>query len=664
MKQGFKRIVSMALIASMIATMAPSTAWAASVDNTDAAQVEAQTAADEEAVPAAESAAETEAVEVQTETEPAAAVETEEVVETETETETQTETEETTQTLKYGVIDLSGIEFSGANAAVADNLAGDANAKIDEDDPTIAQLRKELESVEIVGGEGGEENADSSVAIAVYSDEENTDTSTSTTTNALSKEQIDTVLQMFQSYQEQWRNNADVLGVQMPFYLSYNDNGDDGLGVLGEMLVLAGKTVDQVRSGDYTYDDVTGMILNFKYGDSYGVEYYAKQVRAARDEGLAAVKASGATTEAQKLLALNDYLAKIDSFDMAYIMNSSDDSDSKTMVAPVETKNKNWDTMYGKMKEIYSDSLPKSFKNSIKEGLFQQSTQNALRKTDECKNMTDDEFNAYLKTEEGKAAYNQYYPNVKADIEKNGIDMPVTDDEGNYVIGDDGQPQTVHMTLDEFVDKQMDTPMEKLDGATPNQAMPTLIEQAATQLTDGIVNYWEGTQFGALALGKSVCLGYSKAYAYMIQCMHPEIYLKEGTSDIDISDNWKTTDELYYAEDGKTLDINNNYAVDLVRITFDTNVTMYGTENSGFNSDHFWNAVKVDGKWYYIDPCYTDVYTEVMSRDRGEINGGMNHMYFMFSDTSARSLYKGYFEELKTLYDGFLDVQNQKQHII
>ena len=66
MKQGFKRIVSMALIASMIATMAPSTAWAASVDNTDAAQVEAQTAADEEVAPAAESAAETEAVEVQT----------------------------------------------------------------------------------------------------------------------------------------------------------------------------------------------------------------------------------------------------------------------------------------------------------------------------------------------------------------------------------------------------------------------------------------------------------------------------------------------------------------------------------------------------------------------------------------------------------------------
>ena len=105
MKQGFKRIVSMALIASMIATMAPSTAWAASVDNTDAAQVEAQTAADEEVAPAAESAAETEAVEVQTETEPAATEETEAQTETE-ETEIQTEAEET-ETPVYSIGDIN-----------------------------------------------------------------------------------------------------------------------------------------------------------------------------------------------------------------------------------------------------------------------------------------------------------------------------------------------------------------------------------------------------------------------------------------------------------------------------------------------------------------------------------------------------------------------------
>lgn len=150
MKQGFKRIVSMALIASMIATMAPSTAWAASVDNTDAAQVEAQTAADEEVAPAAESAAETEAVEVQTETEPAATEETEAQTATE-ETEIQTETE----TPVYSIGDIN-INFQGANAAVAEQMTKDV--EIDEEDPAIQSLRRALEEVEIVGGEAGTES--------------------------------------------------------------------------------------------------------------------------------------------------------------------------------------------------------------------------------------------------------------------------------------------------------------------------------------------------------------------------------------------------------------------------------------------------------------------------------------------------------------------------
>ena len=28
---------------------------------------------------------------------------------------------------------------------------------------------------------------------------------------------------------------------------------------------------------------------------------------------------------------------------------------------------------------------------------------------------------------------------------------------------------------------------------------------------------------------------------------------------------------------------------------------MYGETQDNFNSDHFWNAVKVDGEWYYVD---------------------------------------------------------------
>ena len=547
--------------------------------------------------------------------------------------------------ITLGAIDLSGIKFDGANAAVVDSLMKDQDVKIDESDPTIAQLKKELESIEIVGGEG--ETDDSGIATYAAETEED-----NTTKNVLSDEQINNILGLFQQYQNQWKDNANVLGVQMPFYLSYNDSKDK-IGILGEMLVLAGKSVDDVRKGDYTYDNVSGMILNFLYGDKYGLDYYKDAVVAARNKGLQAVKNSGAKTEVQKLLALNDYLAQINTFDMAYIMNSGDKAGATpTMQAPGDSKNPNWTAMYNEMYTLYKPRVKESMENKIKAGLFDNYTKQYLRNSDTCKNMTDKEFQAYLETEDGKNAYNAMYSNVEADITANGVDIPRQDESGNYVIGDDGNPVMDHYTLDQIVEKQMNTPMDDLGGKTPTEYLPTATEEAATQLTDGIVNYWEGTQFGAMALGKSVCLGYSKAYAYMIQCMHPEIYTTDNN--IDKASSWKTAQDLYYAEDGKTLNPDNNYVVDLVRITFDTSVTMYGTENNGFNSDHFWNAVKVDGKWYYIDPCYTDVYTEVMSRNRAEINGSMNHMYFMFSDTSARKMYDDYFKDggLKTLYEG------------
>ena len=171
----------------MIATMAPSTAWAASVDNTDAAQVEAQTAADEEVAPAAESAAETEAVEVQTETEPAATEETEAQTETE-ETEIQTETEET-ETPIYSIGDIN-INFQGANAAVAEQMTKDV--EIDEEDPAIQSLRKALEEVEIVGGEAGTESNESNISTADLYEADEADGQAET--KKLTKEQIDTLL--------------------------------------------------------------------------------------------------------------------------------------------------------------------------------------------------------------------------------------------------------------------------------------------------------------------------------------------------------------------------------------------------------------------------------------------------------------------------------------
>ena len=167
-------------------------------------------------------------------------------------------------------------------------------------------------------------------------------------------------------------------------------------------------------------------------------------------------------------------------------------------------------------------------------------------------------------------------------------------------------------------------------------------------MTTGVINYWEGSQFGAFGMGTSVCLGYSKAYTYLVQCLDKDIYLKDTNAGYD-SSNWKTAKELYYT-DGK-LDTSKNYTVDLVRISFQSDVTMYGEEQEDFGSDHYWNAVKVDGQWFYVDPCYTDVYTEVMSRDRVETDGDMNHTYFLFSDTSARKLYDGNFSSLRSLYE-------------
>ena len=676
MKQGFKRIVSMALIASMIATMAPSTAWAASVDNTDAAQVEAQTAADEEVAPAAESAAETEAVEVQTETEPAATEETEAQTETE-ETEIQTETEET-ETPVYSIGDIN-INFQGANAAVAEQMTKDV--EIDEEDPAIQSLRKALEEVEIVGGEAGTESNESNISTAdLYEADEQAET------KKLTEDQINTVVGMYQQYLNQWSANANVLGVQNPFFLDFNDD-TDGLGILGEMLALDGKSVQDVRDGKVSYDDLTGMISTFTYGDKLGIKYYGPDVTNARDEALAAVTASGAQTKAQKLLVLNDWLAHNNTFDMSYIMNSGKKSDDdKPMIAKDPQKQKHEDDVHTAIKTDYTDSLTKNFhdnfysgivndiRNKYYEGAIQNiKYQQLLGKSEdkatedektEAKNKAETYVNENKKTieKDPDAFVRSNFGDETADKIKQGADAQVKEAEEEGVAQDPSKPNEKY-TVEQMTqgamatEKVVDLDQDGVNDTTANDAIPIYAEQAATGMTTGVINYWEGTQFGAFGMGTSVCLGYSKAFTYLVQCLDKDIYLKDKNAGYD-SSNWKTAKELYYGSDGKTLDINAGYTVDLVRISFQSNVTMYGEEQEDFGSDHYWNAVKVDGQWYYVDPCYTDVYTEVMSRDRVETDGDMNHTFFLFSDTSARKLYDGNFSTLRSLYTNAATVKD------
>ena len=558
----------------------------------------------------------------------------------------QTDNDENKVTISGITIQTPVIQFKGANAAVAEALTKDI--KIDESDPAIQSLREALGDLEMVGGEAGTESNESNISTAdLYEADEQAET------KKLTADQINTVVGMYQQYLNQWSANANVLGVQNPFFLDFNDD-TDGLGILGEMLALDGKSVQDVRDGKVSYDDLTGMIFTFTYGDKLGIKYYGPDVTNARDEALAAVTASGAQTKAQKLLVLNDWLAHNNTFDMSYIMNSGKESDDdKPMIAKDPQKQEHEDEVYNEIYKVYEPQIKQNFHDQIYAGiekdLLVKFYKKAIAQTLVKAGQSEEDANAYV--EANKEAIEK---DPEAFVKEN--------------LPDAAEP--LKQEADKFIKNAEEKGVEVSEGVTmtveqlTQQQLDSATNQAATGMTTGVINYWEGTQFGAFGMGTSVCLGYSRAFSYLVQCLDKDIYLKDPSKGYDskktvtaddgttseVCDNWKTAKELYYGSDGKTLDINAGYTVDLVRISFQSNVTMYGEEQEDFGSDHYWNAVKVDGQWYYVDPCYTDVYTEVMSRDRVETDGDMNHVFFLFSDTDARKLYQGNFSVLRSLY--------------
>ena len=583
----------------------------------------------------------------------------------------QTDTDENKVTISGITIQTPVIQFEGANAAVAEQLTKDV--EIDEEDPAIQSLREALGDLEMVGGEAGTESNESNISAAdLYEADEQAET------KKLTEDQINTVVGMYQQYLNQWSANANVLGVQNPFFLDFNDD-TDGLGILGQMLALDGKSVQDIRDGKVSYDDLTGMIFTFTYGDKLGIKYYGPDVTNARDEALAAVTASGAQTKAQKLLVLNDWLAHNNTFDMSYIMNSGKESDDdKPMIAKDPQKQEHEGEVYNEIYKVYEPQIKQNFHDQIYAGIKQELLvkfyKNAIAQTWVKAGQSEEDANAYV--EANKEAIEK---NPEAFVKENLPDAaePLKQEADKFIKNAEEKgvevSEGVTMTVEQLTQQQLDSDDPALDmngdgtkETSFKQAIPIYAKQAATGMTTGVINYWEGTQFGAFGMGTSVCLGYSKAFSYLVQCLDKDIYLIDPDktdaydskktvtagdgSTSEVCDNWKTAKELYYGSDGKTLDINAGYTVDLVRISFQSNVTMYGEEQEDFGSDHYWNAVKVDGKWYYVDPCYTDVYTEVMSRDRVETDGDMNHVFFLFSDTDARKLYQDNFSVLRSLY--------------
>ena len=582
----------------------------------------------------------------------------------------QTDNDENKVTISGITIQTPVIQFKGANAAVAEQLTKDV--EIDEEDPAIQSLREALGDLEMVGGEAGTESNESNISTAdLYEADEQAET------KKLTEDQINTVVGMYQQYLNQWSANANVLGVQNPFFLDFNDD-TDGLGILGQMLALDGKSVQDIRDGKVSYDDLTGMIFTFTYGDKLGIKYYGPDVTNARDEALAAVTASGAQTKAQKLLVLNDWLAHNNTFDMSYIMNSGKESnDDKPMIAKDPQKQEHEGEVYDEIYKVYEPQIKQNFHDQIYAGIKQELLvkfyKNAIAQTLVKAGQSEEDANAYV--EANKEAIEK---DPEAFVKKNLPDAaePLKQEADKFIKNAEEkgvEVEGVTKTVEQLTQQQLDSDDPALDmngdgtkETSFKQAIPIYAKQAATGMTTGVINYWEGTQFGAFGMGTSVCLGYSKAFSYLVQCLDKDIYLIDPDktdaydskktvtagdgSTSEVCDNWKTAKELYYGSDGKTLDINAGYTVDLVRISFQSNVTMYGEEQEDFGSDHYWNAVKVDGQWYYVDPCYTDVYTEVMSRDRVETDGDMNHVFFLFSDTDARKLYQGNFSVLRSLY--------------
>ena len=672
MKKRSKMLLSLFLSTIMVFSVVPSTVFAeptheetpAVQENTTEA-VQDNTNTNEAEDPATEAPATEDSV-----TEDDATEATTDSSNTDNDAVTQIDTDENKVTISGITIQTPVIQFEGANAAVAEQLTKDV--EIDEEDPAIQSLREALGDLEMVGGEAGTESNESNISTAdLYEADEQAET------KKLTADQINTVVGMYQQYLNQWSANANVLGVQNPFFLDFNDD-TDGLGILGQMLALDGKSVQDIRDGKVSYDDLTGMIFTFTYGDKLGIKYYGPDVTNARDEALAAVTASGAQTKAQKLLVLNDWLAHNNTFDMSYIMNSGKESnDDKPMIAKDPQKQEHEGEVYDEIYKVYEPQIKQNFHDQIYAGIKQELLvkfyKNAIAQTLVKAGQSEKDANAYV--EANKEAIEK---DPEAFVKKNLPDAaePLKQEADKFIKNAEEkgvEVEGVTKTVEQLTQQQLDSDDPALDmngdgtkETSFKQAIPIYAKQAATGMTTGVINYWEGTQFGAFGMGTSVCLGYSKAFSYLVQCLDKDIYLIDPDktdaydskktvtagdgSTSEVCDNWKTAKELYYGSDGKTLDINAGYTVDLVRISFQSNVTMYGEEQEDFGSDHYWNAVKVDGQWYYVDPCYTDVYTEVMSRDRVETDGDMNHVFFLFSDTDARKLYQGNFSVLRSLY--------------
>ena len=147
----------------------------------------------------------------------------------------------TTYTLNANDIDLN---VDAAAVSVGEETT------VDMDNPNMIVIEAELKNIKVLNDDGE--------------------------TVALTDEQIQTVLGMYQQYLNYWAEHADVLGVQMPFFLQYNDNGEDGLGVLGDQ---TDELLDRGLDSVLTVGDVDDEHALIKILDDLHVYYLLMDIR-------------------------------------------------------------------------------------------------------------------------------------------------------------------------------------------------------------------------------------------------------------------------------------------------------------------------------------------------------------------------------------------------
>ena len=393
MKQVVRRMVALLLSLSMAVGMISTSAWAASV--TDTPEVAAEQEPADEAAAAEEATAEEAPADEATEEEtPAEETPAETPTEEEEEPVDTFAQEETTDEAVVAEGYTAGEIRSDIYSAIfrsQDNLVDMSkyNASKGTMDNLTDQVLKANNSTELVSVTYKTDEATDTVTtmevemdaeLQAVKDELDVITFEDEDGNKVppTEEQKQQILGFYSQYLEFNKENAQYLGLTAPLLIS-KENGTE-FGPLGSMLYIAGHTPEEVASGEYSYDDVMGTIQTFYYGNKFGVEYYGSDILKQKTAALKVVEESGAETEPEKLLVLNDWLAHQTTFDMAYIMN---DGDTELMCAENPQKNEHYNEIYQFFHDqFYDEYHDKLYQQAFYQGVDGDNSGNSLRRSD------------------------------------------------------------------------------------------------------------------------------------------------------------------------------------------------------------------------------------------------------------------------------------------